>query len=201
MQIFQYGQKEIQYLKESDSKLGEAIDRIGMIRREIIPDLFTALIRNIVAQQISSAAASTVWSRLKDRFGEIDPERIANTTLEDIQACGMSMRKAEYIQGIGQAVFRGELDLSALEGLPDNKVIKALSSLRGVGVWTAEMLLIFSMQRPDIVSWGDLAIRRGMMTLYGLETLDKKQFDKYRKAYTPYGSVASLYLWHISRQK
>jgi len=77
-------------------------------------------------------------------------------------------------------------------------VIKRLVSLPGVGVWTAEMMLIFSLQRPDVVSWGDYGIRKGMMKLYGLDELTREQFDKYRKRYSPYGSVASLYLWEIA---
>jgi 3-methyladenine DNA glycosylase/8-oxoguanine DNA glycosylase len=82
--------------------------------------------------------------------------------------------------------------------MSDTRVIERLSSLPGIGVWTAEMLLLFSLRRPDVVSWGDLAIRRGMMNLYGLKDLSKKQFDRFRKRYSPCGSVASLYLWALS---
>jgi len=77
-------------------------------------------------------------------------------------------------------------------------VIARLSALRGIGVWTAEMILIFSLQRPDVVSWGDLGIRRGMMTLYGRDDLDRAAFDRYRARYSPFGSVASLYLWRVA---
>jgi DNA-3-methyladenine glycosylase II len=108
------------------------------------------------------------------------------------------MRKANYIKGIGEAAYRGDLDLLELREMPDEVVIEKLSSLPGIGVWTAEMLLIFSLCRPDVVSWGDLAIRRGMMNLYGLKELSKKQFDRFRKRYSPCGSVASLYLWALS---
>ena len=108
------------------------------------------------------------------------------------------MRKAKYIKGIGEAAFRGDLDLLELREMPDEGVIEKLSSLPGIGVWTAEMLLIFSLCRPDVVSWGDLAIQRGMMKLYGLKDLSKKQFDRFRKRYSPCGSVASLYLWALS---
>jgi len=86
-----------------------------------------------------------------------------------------------------------------LAHLSDEEVIKQLSLLNGVGIWTAEMLLIFSLQRPDVVSYGDLGIRKGMMKLYGLESLTKKQFESYREHYSPYGSVASLYLWELSK--
>ena len=110
------------------------------------------------------------------------------------------MRKAGYIKGIGEAVMQGQLKIDELPGLSDAEIIKRLSALHGVGVWTAEMLLIFSMQRPDVVSWGDLAIRRGMMNLYGLQALDKAEFARYRQRYSPYGSVASLYLWRLAAE-
>ncbi|MCM0649068.1 DNA-3-methyladenine glycosylase [Clostridium swellfunianum] len=201
MIIFEYGEKEINYLKKKDKRLAEAIDRIGRIEREVMPDLFTSLIRSIVAQQISSKAASTVWNRIMERFGEVTPERLAKVSIEEIQQCGISTRKAGYIKGITEAVISRELNLEELFELPDDEVCKRLSSLNGIGVWTAEMLMIFSMQRPNIVSWGDLAIRRGMMMLYHHKELTKERFEKYRKRYSPYGSVASLYLWAISAEK
>jgi 3-methyladenine DNA glycosylase/8-oxoguanine DNA glycosylase len=108
------------------------------------------------------------------------------------------MRKANYIKGIGEAAVSGELDLAGLRDMTDALVVERLSSLPGIGVWTAEMLLIFSLCRPDVVSWGDLAIRRGMMNLYGQKDLSRAQFDRFRKRYSPCGSVASLYLWALS---
>lgn len=200
MQIFEYSQKEIDYLKSRDKKLGAAIDRIGMIRRRIDPDPFKALISSIVAQQISSKAADTVWNRLVDLLGSITPESIVKADLSEIKSCGMSERKAGYIKGIAEAAVSGQVDFSKLHTLNDEEIIKKLSSLRGVGVWTAEMLLIFSLCRPDVVSYRDLAIRRGMMNLYGLKELPKEKFERYRKRYSPYGSVASLYLWALSAE-
>lgn len=198
MPIFRYGNREIDHLKQKDKKLAEAIDRIGTIECEVIPDLFTALINNIVGQQISSAASATVWGRMKERFGEITPRRLDSAPLEEVQQCGLSFRKAGYIKDASRAVAEGELDLSQLSDLTDAEVIRRLSSLRGVGEWTAEMLLIFSLERPDVVSRGDLAIRRGMMTLYGRKTLDNETFVRYARRYSPFGSTASLYLWEIA---
>jgi DNA-3-methyladenine glycosylase II len=200
MSTFRYGTTELEHLRKRDKKLGAAIDEIGLIERNVTPDLFTALIASVASQQISAKAAETVWSRMEGRFGTITPRTIASATAEEIQQCGMPLRKAGYIKGIGEAVTGGLLDLDRLPGLPDDEVIRELSALNGVGIWTAEMLLIFSMERPDVVSWGDLAIRRGMMALYKKEKIDREQFDRYRKRYSPYGSVASLYLWEISHR-
>ncbi|HOQ10229.1 MAG TPA: DNA-3-methyladenine glycosylase [Syntrophomonadaceae bacterium] len=198
MAVFEYDQSALEYLGKKDKKLGAAINRIGLIERQVIPDLFAALVHSIVSQQISGPAAATVWRRILDYFGTLTPEKIGQASCEEIQQLGISMRKARYIKGVAQAALEGRLDLQELNNLPDEDVIKRLVSLPGVGVWTAEMMLIFSLQRPDVVSWGDYGIRKGMMKLYGLDELTREQFDKYRKRYSPYGSVASLYLWEIA---
>ncbi|MCX6651379.1 MAG: DNA-3-methyladenine glycosylase [Methanomassiliicoccales archaeon] len=200
MLALEYGRKELDHLRKRDRRLGQVIDRVGMIETELSPDLFSALVNSIVCQQISGKAADTVWGRVKERFGDITPERFFAASIQNIQTCGMSFRKAEYVRGIAEACVQGNLDLEALNDLSDEEVIKRLSALRGVGIWTAEMMLIFSLQRPDVVSWSDLAIRRGMTVLYGLDKLDKDDFERYRKRYSPYGSIASLYLWKISHE-
>ncbi|WP_312198797.1 DNA-3-methyladenine glycosylase family protein [Anaerospora hongkongensis] len=198
MAIFQYGQKELDYLKKKDKKLGEAIERIGFIEREVIPDLFTALVNSIVAQQISMKAVDTIWRRMQERFGKITAENMAEQAVEAVQQCGMTMKKAVWIKNIAEAVSQGELDLNELSQLSDEEVCRRLCSLNGIGLWTAEMLMTFSLQRKDVVSWGDLAIRRGMMRLYHHKKLDKAKFERYKKRYSPYGTIASLYLWRIS---
>ena len=198
MPIFEYGQKEIDHLKRKDKKLGAAIDKIGMIQREINPNPFTALISSVVSQQISKKAAETVWNRLATLLGNLTPESITQVELSAIQSCGMSERKARYILGIADAAKSGVIDFRLLDTLTDEEIIKKLSSLHGVGVWTAEMILIFSLCRPNVVSYKDLAICRGMTNLYGLKELSKITFERYRKRYSPYGSVASLYLWELS---
>ncbi len=200
MPCFEYGQMEIDHLRRKDKRLGRVIDSLGMLRADMYPDLFTALISSVVGQQISGKAAMTVWNRVIERFIEITPARLHQASLEEIQSCGMSFRKAEYVKGIAEACANGGLDLERLKTLPDEDVVKSLVSLKGIGPWTAEMMLIFSLGRKDVVSWGDLAIRRGMMSLYGLESLDRQQFDRYRSKYTPYGSVASLYIWELAHR-
>lgn len=200
MKIFEYGEKEIEYLKKKDKKLSEAIDRIGKIERRVIPDLFEALVSSIVSQQISNKAAVTVWKRFIDLIGEVRPETIIAEDVNNIQKCGMSFRKASYIKNIAESVYSGVLNIDQLKHMSDQEVINKLISLNGIGVWTAEMLMIFSMERPDIVSWGDLAIKRGICRLYNHKELTKTQFERYKKRYSPYGSVASLYLWALSTE-
>ena len=196
-EYFPYGETEIAHLKKRDKKLGAAIDAVGPIRREVTPDLFQALIFSIAGQQISNKAARTIRARLGERF-ELTPAGLAMAPVEDIRQCGMSLRKAGYIKGIAESAHCGALDLAAMVDLPDQDFIRRLEALNGIGVWTAEMLLIFCLRRPDIVSWGDLAIRRGMMRLYNLSSLSREQFELRRKRYAPFGSVASLYLWALA---
>lgn len=199
MAYFEYGEKEIKYLQSRDKKLGEAIDRIGMIRREIIPDPFCALIYSIVGQQVSGRAADTVFSRLSLAAGGITPENIGRLELTEIQNCGMSTRKAGYIKGIVEAALSGAVDFYALNSKTDKEIIDMLTKLHGVGIWTAEMLLIFSLGRPDVLSFNDFGIRKGIMKLYGIEDLTKQKFLQYRSTYSPYGTTASIYLWEIAK--
>lgn len=200
MEIFKYGLTETKYLKSRDKKLGAAIGEIGVIKREITPDPFAALVLSVISQQISKKAASTIKTRLFSLLGDLTPDKILETDLVDIKSCGMSERKAGYIRGIAEAAVSGKVDFSGLRFMPDQLIIEKLSALHGVGIWTAEMLLIFSLCRPDVVSYRDLAIRRGMIRLYGLKDLKNKEFERYRLRYSPYGSVASLYLWELSAE-
>jgi len=193
-----YGEKELNYLKSRDKKLGLAIDKLGMIKRAVRRDHFEALIMSIVSQQISRKAADSIWNRITDKFPAMSAVTFANADPNELHKCGMSLRKAGYIKGIAEAVMNRDIDFDKFISMSDDEIISVLSSLPGIGVWTAEMFLIFSMRRMDVVSWGDLAIRRGMMNLYGLKELSREQFEKYRKKYSPYGSVASLYIWATS---
>ncbi|MEC0182154.1 DNA-3-methyladenine glycosylase [Paenibacillus peoriae] len=195
---FDYGEKEIHYLKNADAVLGAAMSQMGKVERVVIPDLFAALVHAIVGQLISAKAVEAIWARMQEKLGAMTPQNIAIQAAEDIQSCGITMKKAVCILNIAQTIEQGLLDLQELYELSDAQVIQKLSLLQGIGPWTAEMMLLHCMERPDVVSWGDIAIRRGMMKLYNLDTLTKKQFEEYRRAYSPYGSVASIYLWSIS---
>ena len=195
---FPYGEKETEYLKSRDKKLGEAIERIGHVYREVDTDLFSSVVHQIAGQQISNAALTTVWGRLKEKLGEITPETVLCCTGEELKGCGISFRKADYIREFAEKVKSGEFEIEALTVMTDAEVVECLSSLRGIGVWTAEMILLFCLQRPDILSYDDLAIQRGLRMVYHHRAIDRRLFEKYRRRYSPYGSVASLYLWAVS---
>ena len=198
MHIFNYGDAEIACLKKRDKALGKAIDKIGMIRREVNPDLFSALVNSIVGQQISAKAQATIWKRMNEGLVEITPQTVLVCPEEKLQSFGISFRKVSYIRGAAERVIDGRLDIGALKLKSDAEVCEELVKIDGIGTWTAEMLMLFSMQRPDIVSYGDLAILRGMRMLYGHAEITRPLFEKYRQRYSPYGSVASLYLWSIA---
>ena len=195
---FEYGRTEIDFLKAKDSCLARVIEHIGHIRRPVNPDMFLALINSIIGQQISMKAQETVWRRFCEKFEPLTPQNIAALAIEHLQSCGISTRKATYIQQIAQSIVEGSLDLGALNNMTDRQICARLSQINGIGVWTAEMLMIFSMRRPDILSWGDMAILRGLRMVYRHRKITPKLFAKYKRRYSPYGSVASLYLWSVA---
>jgi len=197
-QYFVYGTMELDYLKSRDKKLGEAMERIGFIEREVYPELFPALVKSVVGQQISTKAQETIWRRMQERFKPFSPEILGAAAVETLQSCGISMRKANYIHAMTQQIVAGTIDLDSLQNMSEADVCEVLTKLKGIGVWTAEMLLTFSLQRPDIVSFGDLAIHRGMRMLYRHRKITPELFAKYKKRYSPHGTVASLYLWAIA---
>ena len=191
---FVYGETELAHLRKKDKKLGALIERVGMIQRPVNPDTFSALVESVVSQQISTKAAVTVTAKLRE-LCEMNPHKLHALSAEEIQSCGMSLRKAGYIKNIAEAAVNKAVDFDTFPQKTDAKIIETLTAIKGVGVWTTEMLLIFSLNRPNVVSYGDLGIRRSMMQLYGLKELPKERFLRYAKRYAPYGSVASLYLW------
>ena len=195
---FAYGGREMDYLKSRDRKLGEAIDRIGFITWQTEPDLFKAVVYSIVAQQISGKAAETVYNRLSALVGELTPKSLTSMDAERIQKCGMSMKKATNILDFARKVHTGEFDIAALSSLSDDEVVARLSSLRGIGVWTAEMLLLFTLQHPDVLSRLDFGILRGMRMVYRHRKITKEMFERCRRRLSPCGSVASLYFWKVA---
>ena len=198
MQVIEYGAEEIEFLSKKDKKLGKFIERRGFVEREVNPDVFFFLVRSIVTQQISNKAAATVVGRMREKFPDITPDMLRSVSDGELQSIGISMRKVSYIKGLCDSVCSGALNLDKLHVMSDSEVADVLLPIKGIGIWTVEMTLIFSLCRRDVVSFGDYAIRKGMMNLYGINELDKALFEKYRKRYSPYGTVASVYLWEAA---
>ena len=172
-----------------------------MTMRPGVEGLFVGLISSIIGQQISIKAADSIWRKLEAAVGEVTPERLVQAGPDELRACGLSGRKAEYVRGVAEAVVSGTLDLDALEQADDETVIRELIKLRGVGRWTAEMLLIFSLQRQDVMSYDDYGLRTGLCKLYHHHDMPRERFERYRKRFSPYGTAASLVLWEIAGGK
>ena len=156
------------------------------------------MVHSIVGQQISTRAQATVWARMRDGLGTVDAAHVAAASVEELQAFGMTYGKAGYIHDFALHVQDGSFDIAAVERMGDDEAIEALASLRGVGRWTAEMILTFCLNRPDVFAYDDLAIQRGLRMLYHHRRITRKLLERYRRRFSPYCSVASLYLWEVA---
>ena len=197
MRRLEYGETELAWLGARDKKLGDFIAERGRIECELNDDLFGALVCFIATQQISNRAAETVLRRLHEKFEIISPEALL-ARADEIRGIGISDRKARYIEGLCCAALTGKIDLEGLRRMSDDEVASKLIPIKGIGPWTVEMFLIFSLGRMDVLSWGDFAIRRGMMRIHGFKDLDRLRFEEQRKLCSPYGTIASLYYWEAS---
>lgn len=195
---FEYDETEVAYLRQRDARLAEVIDRVGHVEREVDPDLFSSVVHHIVGQQISTKAQATIWARLRGGLGAVNAQTVLAAGVPKLQSFGMTFRKAEYITDFAEKVASGAFDIDAVQHMPDEDAIRALSSLKGIGVWTAEMILLFCLQRPNVFSFNDLAIQRGLRMVYHHRKITRQLFEKYRRRFSPYCSVASLYLWAVA---
>lgn len=198
--MYNYGKKELDYLRLRDPKLGELFDEFGIIRREEMKNPFEALICSIVGQQISAKAQESAIKKIKALIGRISPSNIINCELAKLRACGLSERKALAIVDAAKLFANLKLSKKRLLEMQAPQIEKILTSIKGVGPWTAEMLMIFALDKPDILSYADFGIRKALSLLHDIEKLDKKTFEKFRLLYSPYGSVASVYLWEFANR-
>ena len=175
----------------------EIAEKTGLPEADCIDNPFHALMQSIVHQQLAVRAAAAVFGRFEALLETVTPENLSRVDDDALRACGLSGRKIEYLRGITDAALAGTVDFSRLSEKSDEEVITELSSLRGVGTWTAEMLLIFSLGRRDVLSFKDLGIRNGILQMNGWKTLSERRFEAFRKRCSPYGTLASLYLWRI----
>ena len=140
---FNYGETETAYLSRADSRMQAVIERVGHINRPVDTDLFSSVIHHIIGQQISTKAQATIWQRMQERLGTVDPDHILEAGIPELQTLGMTFRKAEYITDFAERVHSGTFDPEAIRYSSDAEAIAALSALKGIGIWTAEMILLF----------------------------------------------------------
>ena len=198
---FEITKEQKDYLSNKDVTLGKLISVIGDIDNSYIPDNFTALVNSVVYQVISFKAATTIWDRVVNLVGDINIENILLVNDEDMRKCGLSKSKVSYIKNIANAFKYNEINLD-FENMSNEEVIKELKKIEGIGNWTAQMFLTFSLFRQDIISYGDLAIRRGIEWLYEMDhELTLNEFKDYERIFSPYNTIASLYLWEITLRK
>lgn len=189
--------KAVIHLKKSDPILRAIIDRIGPCRMEFGLPEFHSLAEAIVYQQLNGKAAVTIFKRFAALAGEpLTPEGILKLTDAQLRSAGLSKQKSSYLKDMAQRAARGDLDFTRLPEMSDDEVIKHLTQVKGVGVWTAHMFLMFTLRRANVLPTGDFGIRMAIKKHYRKRQLPKpEQMEKIAKCWEPYRSVACWYLW------
>ena len=190
--------KAIYHLKASDPVMAQIIERVGTYKIEYREPIFQTLVRSIVYQQLHGKAAATIFGRLKDaaKADPLTPESILRLRPQRMRALGVSPQKLSYIRELARSTRDGEVDFERCTALEDEAVIEHLTRVKGVGVWTVHMFLIFALRRPDVLPTGDLGIRAAMKKAYNLPDLPKpEEMARIAAAWRPYSSVACWYLW------
>jgi DNA-3-methyladenine glycosylase II len=184
------------YLRARDQKMSTLIDLVGDVSLDLRGTPLAALVRSIIGQQLSSRAAASIWNKLQGVCGEVSPSGLDHLDDDALRSAGLSRPKVAYLRDLIGRVRSGELDLDALETMPDEELIERLTSVHGVGVWTAEMFMIFCLGRLDVFAPNDLGLRSAMKWLYSLPDLPSpKESVPIADLWRPYRTVASLYLW------
>lgn len=188
----------IQYLIKKDTAFGQVYRIIGPLSYETHDDGYAFLVHEIIEQMLSVKAGARIFSRFVDMCGgEVTPQIVSSLSIEQIRSTGTSQGKAQYIIGITEAVMKGNLNLSSLELLSDEEVIKTLTSFRGIGNWTAKMYLIFVLNRQDVIPFEDVAFLQGYSWVYGTKKTDKQSVLNKGKKWHPFASVVARYMYRV----
>ncbi len=191
--------KILNHFKTVDPVIHKAAKKVKLeLLVKLEPEMyFERLCRAIVGQQLSVMAARTIWGRFEELLPkkELTPKNILRIKHEDMRKAGMSNAKARYVKGIAEAYDAGEIDFLSLAGMADEKVAEELIRLKGVGQWTVEMFLMFTLGRPDVFSYGDLGLRRAMERLYEIEELRPEQAEEISSKWSPWRTYACMVLW------
>jgi DNA-3-methyladenine glycosylase II len=190
--------KAIVHLKKADPVMRAIIDRVGAYKIEHSEPSFGTLVRSIVNQQLSGKVAAVILGRLVAMLpdGKVTPEAILKLTPARMRKAGLSKQKTAYIRDLARKTLKGHVKFDTLADLGDHEVIEHLTQVKGIGVWTAHMFLIFALRRPDILATGDLGVRNAIRKAYQLEELPHPtQIEEMAVVWRPYSSVAMWYLW------
>lgn len=186
----------VTHLRRADPVLAALIERVGAPRIEYREPVFETLVRSIVFQQLNGKAAATIYARLEAAAKTITPEAILKLRPARLRGAGLSTQKLNYVRDLARHTRDGAVDFARLPSLDDAEVIEHLTQVKGVGVWTAHMFLIFALRRPDVLPVGDYGIRAAMQKAYELPELPKPaEMERIAAPWRPYASLASWYLW------
>jgi DNA-3-methyladenine glycosylase II len=187
----------ILHLKRRDPVLSEIIDRVGDYRIQFRDPVFATLVRSIVYQQLSGRVAAVIFGRLSNAVGDqITPAAILKLRPSRMRSLGLSTQKTAYIRDLARHTRDGKVVFEDLPGLSDSEVIERLTIVKGIGVWTAHMFLMFALERTDVLPTGDLGIRQAMQKAYGLAGMPKPdEMERIASLWRPYCTIASWYLW------
>ena len=186
------------HLRRNDPVMRRVIQRVGPCSYPLRRDRFGSLARSIVYQQISGAAARTILRRLVVALpdGKLTAAGLASFTLEQYRLAGVSKQKASYLKSLAERSLEGDLRLSQIGRLSDDQIIAELTEVKGIGVWTAQMFLMFSLGRPDVLPWDDLGVRQAIRKLYAFDEMpNRAESERIAAPWRPYASVASWYCW------
>lgn len=189
--------KALTHLKAADPILAALIERVGPFRMSYDEPAFASLAEAIVYQQLHGKAAATIFKRLTDLAGlPLTPQGILKLSEEQMRGVGLSKQKLSYLRDLAAKTHAGELEFARMADLPDEEVINHLTQVKGIGVWTAHMFLMFALRRPNVLPTGDLGIQMAIRKHYRKRKLPKpQQMEKLARCWEPYRSVACWYLW------
>jgi DNA-3-methyladenine glycosylase II len=190
-------QKILSHFQQRDEIIFKAIPLIEPFTLEKSDNVFFSLVESIISQQLSIKAGETIVKRFCSLIGEtITPKAVLHLTKEQLRAIGMSWNKAEYVHNLAKTIEENQLNLDALDKMADEEVIRELTKIKGIGQWTAEMFLMFTLAREDVFSYGDVGLQNAIQRLYKLQNKPtKKQMEKLSKPWKPYRTYAARILW------
>jgi DNA-3-methyladenine glycosylase II len=191
----------LRHLNNVDQRMGKLIDKFGPPNFNLINNYYESLVRSIVYQQLSGKAASIIYERFLDLFVfDIypEPKNVLAVSIETLRSSGLSYQKANYIRDLSEKWQDGTVNLSDIDSMTDEEISSELIKVKGIGQWTADMFLMFTLGRPDVFPFGDLGIQKGFMVLTNMNRLPvQKEMERKTKKWQPYRTVAAWYLWKL----